>query len=92
MADRERLELVTLETTNTEAEARVIAAILQADGIPVYVQGDSLQDEFAISQRAMNLSAVEVRVPRACLEDARAALEAHRSACDETEESPDDRG
>lgn len=56
------------------AQARLIAARLQAEGIPAYIDGDSLADEMAMSQRLMNLTGVKVLVPTASLARAKELL------------------
>ena len=73
-------EIAILEKAHTPMEATVITAVLRAAGIPAYVNGTLLQDEFAVIQRLLNLGAVEVQVPRDRLEEARAILEAAREA------------
>lgn len=61
-------------------DAQVMAGVLRAAGIPVYVGGASLNDEFAVSQRLVNLSQVELQVPTDRVDDAKRALaEADRS-------------
>lgn len=56
------------------AQAKLIAARLQAEGIPAYIDGDSLADEMAMSQRLMNLTGVKVLVPTASLSRAKEVL------------------
>ena len=58
----------------TPGQAKVFVALLQAQGIPAYVEGDSLADEFAASRRLLNLLGTEVKVPTASLEQARQIL------------------
>jgi len=58
----------------SRAEAQVVEALLQSAGIPVYVPGLLLQDDFAVSQRAMGLLGVKVEVPRDDLERAKQVL------------------
>jgi hypothetical protein len=62
----------------TPAEAQVVTALLRAAGIPVYVGGRRLADEFAVTQAAMGLSQVDVQVPADRLEEAKALLEQAR--------------
>ncbi|HEX6810070.1 MAG TPA: DUF2007 domain-containing protein [Planctomycetota bacterium] len=57
------------------AQAKIFVALLQAEGIPAYVEGDSLADEFASSRRLVNLIGTEVKVPTSSLERAREILE-----------------
>ncbi|HLQ38645.1 MAG TPA: hypothetical protein VK348_12630 [Planctomycetota bacterium] len=54
---------MVVRTATTPAEARVLVALLQAEGIPAHVDGDSLSDEVAVSRRLMNLNGVRVQVP-----------------------------
>ena len=68
------LDLVPFRIARTPFEARVIAAVLEAAGIPASTPDGLLADEFATSQRLMNLQNVRVLVPRARLADAEAAL------------------
>jgi hypothetical protein len=67
-------DLVLLEKARTPDEAQVIAGVLKGEGIPVFVGGTSLTDEFAVSRRMLNLLSVEVMVRRHELEAARTAL------------------
>jgi len=67
----------------TPAEAKVLAARLQAEGIPAHVDGDSLSDEVAVSRRLMNLNGTRVMVPTASLERAREILASE--VCDAAE-------
>ena len=73
-------DIGVLETARTPLAAELIVAILRAEGIPAYVDGSLLQDEFAVSQRVMGLGGVKIQVPRERLEEARKALEAAREA------------
>lgn len=54
---------VVVRTASTPSQAKVFVTLLQAEGIPAYIEGDSLTDEFAASQRLMNLLGVKVLVP-----------------------------
>jgi hypothetical protein len=60
------------------AEAQVVAALLRAAGIPFYIEGRLLQDEFALSQALMGLTRARVEVPADRLQEARALLEQAR--------------
>jgi len=64
----------TLMVARSRAEAQVVEALLQSAGIPVYVPGLLLQDDFAVSQRAMGLLGVKVEVPKTDLERAKQIL------------------
>lgn len=73
-------DIAVLETARTPLAAELIVAVLRAEGIPAYVEGALLQDEFAVSQRILGLGGVRIQVPRERLEDARKALAAAREA------------
>ncbi len=68
-------DIVVVATARTPLEAQLIAGILESEGIPVYVAGSLLQDEFAMSQAVLGLSATRIEVPRERLDDARRVLE-----------------
>ena len=55
-------------------QAQVFAALLQGAGIPAFVEGSGLADEFAVSRRMLNQQSVRVYVPTASLEQAREVL------------------
>jgi hypothetical protein len=55
-------------------EAKIFIAKLASEGIPAFSDGASLPDEFAMSQRMMNLSSVAVMVPTDTLERAKEIL------------------
>ncbi|HET6202506.1 MAG TPA: DUF2007 domain-containing protein [Planctomycetota bacterium] len=76
----EHPDIVTLVRAPSPSAATVLLSILLAEGIPAYIAGTLLQDEFALSQRLMGLNAVEIQVPRNRLEEARKVLEAARQA------------
>ncbi|MBK8100951.1 MAG: hypothetical protein IPK26_28035 [Planctomycetes bacterium] len=59
-----------VRVASTAAEAKVLVAILQAEGIPAYVDSASLADEFAMARQMMNLQGVQVRVPEGAVERA----------------------
>lgn len=64
-----------VRTANTPAQAKIFVAMLQAEGIPARVEGESLTDEFATSRRMMNLTGTKVMVPTKSIERAREILE-----------------
>ena len=66
---------VVAKTANTPAQARLFVSLLEAEGIPAFVDGDSLTDEFAMSRKLMNLVSVRVMVPPSSLERAREILQ-----------------
>ena len=59
----------------TPVQAKVFVAMLRAEGIDAFVEGDSLADEVAISRRLMNLAGVRVLVPANSLARAREVLQ-----------------
>ena len=77
MADN---DLVPLEHASTPFEATVIAGVLTSAGIPAYIDGSLLTDEFVSAQRLMNLRGTTVTVPATQLDAARQALKAAREA------------
>ena len=56
-------------------EAKLMVAWLRAEDIPAFTDPDSAADEFAMSQRLMNLTSVKVMVPTSQLERAREILD-----------------
>ncbi|MFN0057138.1 MAG: putative signal transducing protein [Planctomycetota bacterium] len=68
--------LVTVYTAGRESEAQVIVALLKSAGIPALVEGSSLMDEWAVSQRLLGRLGVTVQVPAERAEEAHAAIEA----------------
>lgn len=71
-------DLVTLTTARSPAEAQIVAAVLRSADIPAYIGGSMLADEFAVSQRMLNVASVKVQVRRDQLPAAEAALAAAR--------------
>ncbi|HEX5053625.1 MAG TPA: hypothetical protein VFZ65_17735 [Planctomycetota bacterium] len=59
----------------TPEQAKIFVAMLQAEGIPARIEGDSLADEVAVSRRLMNLGGTRVLVPTASLQQAREILD-----------------
>ena len=55
--------IVDLVRANSPGEAQVIVAVLRSAGIPAFVGGQLLQDEFAASQRLLGLQGVDIQVP-----------------------------
>ena len=70
----EHPNIATLITAKSPFEAEVIAGVLHEAGIPAYVAGKSLQDEFALSQVLANLQSVAIQVPADRIEEARKVL------------------
>lgn len=78
--DDETVELVDFHTARSTWGARIIVAIMADAGIPAFVAGGMLTDEFSLSQQLSNLDGVCVRVPGNRLADAQAAHAAARKA------------
>jgi hypothetical protein len=76
----EHPEPVLFTTARNPFEARLIAAILRDADIPVFIEGELLTDEFAMSQRLLNLQGVGLMVPENRVEEATQALAAAREA------------
>lgn len=77
----EHPEIVLLMTAKTTFDAKVIAGVLNGAGIPVFIGGNLLNDEFAVSRALANVSQVDLYVQATRLEEARQALrEADESA------------
>lgn len=74
-----------VKVATTAAQAKIFAALLQAEGIPAQVDGDSLADEVAISRRLIHLNGTRVMVPTASLARAREILAAVQIPDDELE-------
>jgi len=88
-------DLVTLERFSNGAIAQLLADLLRDAGIPVYIDGSQLQDEWAMSQKMMGLLSTELQVPRDRLDEAReilASVRASAEAPDSTGESPGNGG
>lgn len=60
--------------TRSSAEAQVVAALLRAHGIPVYIAGQLLQDEFGVFQRLVGRLGTVLEVPTTDLLRAQALL------------------
>jgi hypothetical protein len=72
MTEHPDVEIVT--TARSPFDAEVIAGVLREAGIPVFIGGQSLNDEFALSQALANLISVEIQVPSDRMDQARKAL------------------
>jgi len=74
------MDLVVVKSAKSPAIASLIVQVLKFEGIPAYVGGCLLQDEFAISQTALRGNCVDIQIPRSCLEEARKILAALRES------------
>jgi hypothetical protein len=63
-----------VRVAKSAAEAQLFVAMLESAGIPAYVEGESLADEFAMSRKLMNLGGTSVMVPTSSLARAREVL------------------
>jgi hypothetical protein len=86
----EHPEMVVFHRARSPFEARIVVAVLEDAGIPAFVPGGLLTDEFAMSQRLMNVQSVEVHVPGDRLDEARDALAAAKASGEALE--AEDRG
>ena len=68
-------ELVELLTAPDPAIAEMLLGILRNHSIPALLEGQNLQDEFAVSQALMGQSGVTIRVPRNRLDEAKKVLD-----------------
>lgn len=64
-----------VKVASSPAQAKIFAATLIAAGIPARIEGDNLTDEWAASQRALNLIGTRVMVPTKSLARAREILQ-----------------
>jgi hypothetical protein len=72
-----------VKVASTPDQAKIYVAMLEAAGIPAFIDGNSSVDEFAMSQRMLNVSNVRVMVPTEAAERAMDVLKP-------TEVDPDD--
>ena len=68
------------KVASNPGQAKVFVAMLQAEGIPAFVYGGALTDEFAMSQQLAGLQGVTIRVAEDRLDEAKAAVAAAREA------------
>lgn len=54
--------LTTARVATSPTQAKLFVAMLEAEGIPAFVEGDSLADEVAVSRRLMNVAGTHVKV------------------------------
>lgn len=78
MSNADHPELVELMRAKTPIEAQIIAGVLSEAGIPCYVPGGQLTDEFAVSQQLLGLQNVIISVRSTDLEQAQQAVAAAR--------------
>jgi hypothetical protein len=80
MVDRSDQGPVAVHRARTGFEARVVVAVLADAGIEAFTPDGLLADEFAVSQRLMNLQGVDVLVRAEDAEAASVALAEARAA------------
>lgn len=73
-------DIVVFMNAKSPFEAKIVQSVLEGAGVRAFVPGGMLTDEFAMSQRLMNLQTVEIRVHKDQLSLAREALQAAREA------------
>jgi putative signal transducing protein len=73
-------DIVVIARAKTPMQAQLIVSILRAEGIPAYVGGALLQDEFAMSQALLGMSGTTIEVPRDCADEARRVLAEARAS------------
>src|SRR5688572_14582484 len=83
-------DLVALDSFSNPAIAQLVADLLREAGIPVYIGGSLLQDEWAMSQKLMGLLSTEVQVPRDRVEEAREILASVRNSAESAEGEDED--
>jgi hypothetical protein len=86
----QRPQIVVFKTARSPLEAELIVGVLRDAGVPAFVEGGLLTDEFAISQRLMNMNAVKIQVPHDRLADAEAALRAARASAADVDAAADE--
>ena len=93
MSDPDAVETAVVKKARNALEAELLASILESEGIPAFVDGRYLQDEFAMPKKILGFDYfVKVRVRKEHLEEARRILELAREsgkAMEEADETPD---
>jgi hypothetical protein len=82
---KEAIPQVVIDSPRNPLIAEMVAASLMERGIPAFVEGRSLQDPYAVTQRALGNLAVQVIVPGEFAEDARKILDDLRLSSDSLE-------
>lgn len=72
-------QLTYLDLARTPFEAKVIAGVLLEAGIPAYIAGQHLADEWAITQAMMNTRGVRIQVPAELVDKAMEVIAAAQS-------------
>jgi Putative prokaryotic signal transducing protein len=66
-------DFVTIETVYGQVKADILKAHLESEGIPVFLQYESLGRVYGIS--VDGLGKIKIKVPAECVEDAKKVLE-----------------
>ena len=85
-------EWVVVVTARSPAEASMVQALLEGEGIPTVVEGDALVDEWAMAQKLLGRIGTEVKVPRGLLARAQELIADAKSAVDSTGAAGDSTG
>lgn len=85
-SDRDPEILGEAMTADSIAEAQVVTALLRAAGIPLYVDGRLLQDEFALSQ-AISGAGRKIMVPASRVAEAREVIQRARKQGDSADDA-----
>ncbi len=81
MSDPNSVETAVVKKARNVLEAELLAGILESEGIPAFVDGRFLQDEFAMPKKMLGLDhGVRVRVRKEHLEEAKKILELARES------------
>lgn len=80
-------DLVVVKHLSDPVSAKLVVQILLGEGIPAFVNGAELMDEFAMSQMALGSVACDVQVPKEHEEQATKILAAAKEAGNRLEES-----
>lgn len=83
-------EIVVLEHVTSPSVANFIVQALRFHGIPAYLDGCLLQDEFAMSQKALGNICSDIQVPRSCLDEAKKILAIMREAGEKLDADEED--
>ena len=66
-------DFVTIETVYGQVKADILKAHLESEGIPVFLQYESVSRVYGIS--VDGLGKIQIKVPAECVEDAKHVLE-----------------
>jgi len=87
MSNPDNVETAVVKKARTVFEAELLVGILESAGIPAFVDGRFLQDEFAMPKKMLGLDhGVKVRVRKEQLEEAKMVLEMARKSGERLED------